>query len=51
MMASLFALFLLALLCILKGKKNGAFILIAFNLLLCLLMLLHHSVDLWNTGH
>lgn len=46
MMAALFLLFLCSLLLVYINQRNLAFSLVVLNLLLCLLMLLHHTTDI-----
>ncbi len=48
MMAGLFGIYLLSLLLILWKQRTLAFIVIAINVVLSLLMLLHHATDVVN---
>lgn len=48
MMAGLFFIYLLSLFLIFIGKRKMTFALVIVNLLLCLLMLLHHATDKLN---
>ncbi len=48
MMAGLFVIYLFSLLLLLGRQKNFAFILITINVILSLLMLLHHATDIVN---
>jgi hypothetical protein len=45
MMAGLFLVFLICMILIYKQQRNAAFGLVIINLILCLLMLLHHATD------
>lgn len=46
MMAGLFLVFLICMILIYKEQRNIAFGLVIINLILCLLVLLHHSTDI-----
>ncbi len=48
MMAGLFLIHFISLLFILWQKRNTAFVIMIFALILSFLMLLHHSTDLLN---
>lgn len=50
MMTGMFLIYLISLILILFKVPNLAFTLIALNVVICFLMLLHHSTDIFVSG-
>ena len=50
MMVGMFIIYLVSLVLTLFKKPNLAFTLIALNVIICFLMLMHHSTDLFVSG-